>query len=136
MLTNFTYFRRQFHQRYMREFFIRKLFWQLFSSYVYVVKAAETTFVQKICTFNVDEIDYRFRDSTTFTSATNSSPTSKRSWITCSSHSLKSPKIRIHIRRSTDFFSKLFKILKARVRPEVWVHYQNTWWYWQSGLLW
>ncbi len=24
-----------------------------------IVKAAETTFVQKICTFNVDEIDYR-----------------------------------------------------------------------------
>ncbi len=29
------------------------------SSYMYVVKAAETTFVQKICTFNVDEIDNR-----------------------------------------------------------------------------
>jgi len=27
---------------------------------MYVVKAAETTFVQKNCTFNVDEIDYRF----------------------------------------------------------------------------
>jgi hypothetical protein len=33
------------------------LFWQLFSSYVYVDKAAETTFVQNICTYNVDEID-------------------------------------------------------------------------------
>ncbi len=29
-----------------------------FSSYIYVVKAAEKTFVQKICTFNIDEIDY------------------------------------------------------------------------------
>jgi hypothetical protein len=28
-----------------------------FSSYMYIVKAAETTFVQKIRTFNVDEID-------------------------------------------------------------------------------
>jgi len=26
---------------------------------MYVVKAAETKFVQKICTINVDEIDYR-----------------------------------------------------------------------------
>ncbi len=30
-----------------------------FSSYMYVVKAAKKTFVQKNCTFNVDEIDYR-----------------------------------------------------------------------------
>ncbi len=30
-----------------------------FSSYLYVVKAAETTFVGKICTFNVDEINTR-----------------------------------------------------------------------------
>jgi len=29
----------------------------LFSSYV--VKAAEMKFVQKICTFNIDEIDYK-----------------------------------------------------------------------------
>ncbi len=28
------------------------------SSYMYVVKAAKTTFIQKICTFDVDEIDY------------------------------------------------------------------------------
>jgi len=48
----------QFHQCYTRKFFIRTLFQQLFSSYVYIVKAARTTFVQKICTFNVDEIDY------------------------------------------------------------------------------
>jgi len=26
-------------------------------SYMYVVKAAETTFIQKICTLNIDEID-------------------------------------------------------------------------------
>ena len=29
----------------------------VFSSYMYVVKAPETTFVPKICTFNVDEIN-------------------------------------------------------------------------------
>ncbi len=34
-------------------------FWQLFSSYMYILKAAKTMFVRKICTFNVDEIDYR-----------------------------------------------------------------------------
>jgi len=28
-----------------------------FFSYMYVVKAAETTFVREICTLNVDEID-------------------------------------------------------------------------------
>ncbi len=28
-----------------------------FSSYMYLVKAAETMFIQKIHTFNVDEID-------------------------------------------------------------------------------
>jgi len=33
------------------------LFRQLFSSYMYLVKAAETMFEQKIRTFNVDEID-------------------------------------------------------------------------------
>jgi len=41
----------------MCEFFLSTLFWQLFSSYMYVIKAAKMTFVQKICTFNVDEID-------------------------------------------------------------------------------
>jgi len=51
--------RRQFHQHYMREFFVQTLLWQLFSSYMYVVKAAKTMFVQKIRTFNVDEIDTR-----------------------------------------------------------------------------
>jgi len=40
----------------MRNFFVRKSFWQLLSSYMYIVKAAETTFVRKICMFNVDEI--------------------------------------------------------------------------------
>jgi len=29
---------------------------------MYVVKAAETMFVQKICTFNVDEIGYLSRE--------------------------------------------------------------------------
>ncbi len=36
------------------------LFWQLFSSYVYVEKAAETTFVLKKCAKNVGEIDPSF----------------------------------------------------------------------------
>jgi len=35
------------------------LFWQLFSSYMYVEKAAKMRLVQKICTYNVDEIDGR-----------------------------------------------------------------------------
>jgi hypothetical protein len=43
----------------MLEFFVRTLFWQLFSSYMYIVKAAENTFVQKIRKFDVDEIDTR-----------------------------------------------------------------------------
>jgi hypothetical protein len=38
----------QFHQHFTGVFFVRKSFLQLFSSYMYVVKAAETTFVQKI----------------------------------------------------------------------------------------
>ena len=44
------------------EFFVRTSYQQLFSSYMYVVlvKAAKTTFVQKNCTFNVDEIDGRW----------------------------------------------------------------------------
>jgi len=40
----------QFHQRFTYKFFVRTLFRQLFSSYMYVEKAAKTTFVQKICT--------------------------------------------------------------------------------------
>ena len=36
---------RQFHQHYMCTFFIQTLFRQLFSSYMYIEKAAETTFV-------------------------------------------------------------------------------------------
>ncbi len=42
----------QFHKRYTHKFFV-----QLFSSYMYIVKAAKTTFIREICTFNVDEID-------------------------------------------------------------------------------
>jgi len=38
-------------------FFIRTSFWQLFSSYMYVEKAAKTTFIRKICVYKVDEID-------------------------------------------------------------------------------
>ncbi len=47
----------QFHQHFTHKFFVQMLFQQLFSSYMYVVKAAKTTFVRKICVYNVDEID-------------------------------------------------------------------------------
>ncbi len=40
----------QFHQHFTYELFVQTLFWQLFSSYMYVEKAARTTLVQKICT--------------------------------------------------------------------------------------
>jgi len=40
-------------------FSYERCFSSFFSSYMYVVKAAETMFVRKICTFNVDEIDTR-----------------------------------------------------------------------------
>jgi len=53
------YFRCQFHQRLEHAYFVRTSFWQFFSSYMYVVKAAKTMFVRKICMFNVDEIDFR-----------------------------------------------------------------------------
>ncbi len=46
-----------FHQRYTYKFYVRILFQQLFSSYAYVEKAAKMTFVRKICTYNIDEID-------------------------------------------------------------------------------
>jgi len=38
-----------YHQHFNNKFFVRSLFWQLFSSYMYVEKAAEMMFVQKIC---------------------------------------------------------------------------------------
>jgi len=41
----------------MRKFFVRALFWQFFSSYMYVVKAAKTTFEWKTRAYNIDEID-------------------------------------------------------------------------------
>ncbi len=44
-----------FHQHFTREFFARTSFRQLFCSYI--EKAAETTFVRKIHTWNVDEIE-------------------------------------------------------------------------------
>jgi len=47
----------QFHQRYSCKFFLWTLFRQLFSSYMYIVKVAETTFEQKIRAYNVGEID-------------------------------------------------------------------------------
>jgi len=47
----------QFHQQWTYKFFVQTLFWQLFSSYMYIVKDAEMTFVQKFWTFNIDEID-------------------------------------------------------------------------------
>jgi len=39
---------RQFHQYFKYKFFVQTLFWQLFSSYMYIEKAAKTTFVQKM----------------------------------------------------------------------------------------
>jgi len=39
----------QFHQHFAYEFFVQTLFLQLFSSYMYVEKAVETTFIQKMC---------------------------------------------------------------------------------------
>ncbi len=45
----------QFHQHYTYEC----CFGSFFYSYVYVEKATETTFVRKIRTYNVDEIDGR-----------------------------------------------------------------------------
>jgi hypothetical protein len=47
--------RSQFHQHFLRAFFLRKSFWQLCSSYV----LAKKHFCTKICTKNVDEIDTR-----------------------------------------------------------------------------
>ncbi len=41
-------------------FLYERHFGSFFSSYMYAVKAAKTKFVQKICTFNVDEIDTWF----------------------------------------------------------------------------
>jgi hypothetical protein len=49
----------QFHQSITYEFSVRTLFWQLFSSYTYVEKAAKTKFIQKIHTKNADEIKQR-----------------------------------------------------------------------------
>ncbi len=52
----------QFHQRSTYKFFVRtSSFWQLLSIFVCKKKAAETTFVRKIRTFNVDEIDTRWK---------------------------------------------------------------------------
>jgi len=47
----------------MHAFFVWTSYQQLFSSYMYVEKAAKTMFVQRICTFNVDEIDTWERES-------------------------------------------------------------------------
>jgi len=41
---------RQFHQHFKCKFFVRTPFQQLFCSYMYLEKAAETMFVQKIRT--------------------------------------------------------------------------------------
>jgi len=60
-ITTTTAISRQFHQRFSRAFFVRMLFWQRFFTYIRTYirrkKAAETTFVQKKRTKNVDEID-------------------------------------------------------------------------------
>jgi hypothetical protein len=42
------YIRCQFHQHFTRQIFVQTSFWQLFSSYMYIDKAAETTFVRKM----------------------------------------------------------------------------------------
>jgi len=48
--------RRRFHQHFMYKFFLRTSFF-----YVHVTRKScqNVMFVQKICTFNIDEIDYR-----------------------------------------------------------------------------
>jgi hypothetical protein len=43
------------------KFFVGTFFWQLFSSYMYVEKGAETKFVQKICMQNVDDNESKKR---------------------------------------------------------------------------
>jgi hypothetical protein len=48
---------RQFHQRETRAFFVGTAFWQLFSSYMYVVKAAETYICVKNLYVYIYEID-------------------------------------------------------------------------------
>jgi len=49
-----------FHQRFTCKFFLYKWYFSsFFSSYMYIVKATETTFVQKTRAYNVDEIDGR-----------------------------------------------------------------------------
>ncbi len=53
----------QFHQHFMCKFFVRMLFWQLFSSYMNVEKAAKTTFIQKMYKQNVNEIDYSYQSA-------------------------------------------------------------------------
>ncbi len=53
------YTRGQFHKHFTHEYFVLTLCWQLFSCYMYIERAAETTFVQKICKYNIDEIDTR-----------------------------------------------------------------------------
>jgi len=44
------YISSQFHQHFSNKFFVPTSFWQLFSSYMYIEKAAKTIFVRKICT--------------------------------------------------------------------------------------
>ncbi len=56
----------QFHQLYTCTFCVQTLFWQLFSSYMYIEKSAKMTYVRKICTLNVDEIDSRIALNHTF----------------------------------------------------------------------
>ncbi len=48
-----------FHQHFAYNFFVRMSFWQLFLCTCNKKKAAEPTFVQKVCTQNVNEIDCR-----------------------------------------------------------------------------
>jgi len=43
----------------MYELFVRTSFWQLLLRTCNKKNAAKTTFIQKICMYNVDKIDYR-----------------------------------------------------------------------------
>jgi len=58
----------QFQLRFLRAFFVRMLFLQLFM-YIRRKKAAKTTYIQKKCAKNVDEIDTWGRFQKCFTSS-------------------------------------------------------------------
>jgi hypothetical protein len=74
----------QFHQHLYVQIFCTNVVSAAISSYMYVVKAAETTFVRKIHIFNIDEIDTSEKSSEilTFLTNINISPNiSKYFWV-------------------------------------------------------